>query len=414
MDFKEIKEEIEANVRVGTLAGSQSSRISCPFHKSADLDLALYHETNTWRCFGACDDGRVHNVFDWVMNIEGVPFAEAFKILADAAGISLKPNRERVEILSSAQGFYHEELMRNDEARAYLHRRGFSDEHLFRRQIGYASEGFPDGISFDRLQKVGLLRPGLTTRPFFRHRIVYPIYDRSQMQIQMQGRLFPFPQLDHEGKELPKYLGLKSDVELKGRSIWQCLAGEEILTSHSLQEVVLCEGWPDRETLDAWGIKAVSLFGHSGLSKHYHKFKTLQRVHLVLDPDGASQKNVLNELWQMGCRIPHVELFNVVLQTGGLDINDWAMSGKSEGETLSRTKDEAKIEMFQRMCKLAKPLPLTLIETWSNKPHLLQPLAQYIGRLPDPEPWVHALAKRVGETERTIRFFVKAHTPESE
>jgi hypothetical protein len=298
----------------------------------------------------------------------------------------------------------------------YLHRRGFPDSLLFQRQIGYAPEGFfPNTVTLRQLTDVGLMKVGMyKPYPFFSDRIVYPVYDHQYNLVQMQGRLVGSPEVP-EGKHMPKYLALSTEVELKGRSIYHCLGGEEILKKGGIPYVFLGEGWPDRETLTAWDLNAVNLFGHSGMEKHASKLKGVKEVYVVLDPDEASQRKLLNGLYALAIKIPEVSFFVIDLGpiTNGLDLNDWGMSGKPAGELLGVRKDEAKIDALRNACVNATPLPQALINTWGQHPHLIEMVARFVARMPDRERWVHALAQRVGEPARSIEFLIRVLTPES-
>lgn len=401
----DVKDEIRSVVSIGVLAGSKMSRIRCPFHRSERLDMALYHDNDTWRCWGKCNTWG--DIFDWVELQEGVDFKEALRRLADMAGIPLQPSEERTEILTAATRFYHDQLVHHPDVVAYLHKRGFSDEHIFTRQLGYAhSTDFPTNVAIQKLERVGLIQRGMTgPYPWFRDRITYPVFDFKRNIIQIQGRQFP----NDDAK--PKYMALRDDVDLRGRSIYQCLGGEELLGDPTLTSVLLAEGWPDRETLAAWGIPAVNIFGHSGMEKHAHKFKHVKTIFTVLDPDAASQSGILDNLWALNIKVPFIEIKNILLDTGGMDLNDWAMSGKPRGQFLSPRHDEDKIEALRGMVKSARPLIEDLILHWGNKPHMLIPLVQLIARKPPAERdrWTNRLAGFLGEDRKSVDLLIRVH-----
>jgi DNA primase len=415
MDLKDLKAEIESAISISSLAGTRATRVQCPFHMSSDPDIALDHSNNTWRCYGSCDDGRWHTIYDWVMMRDGLDFATALKSLAEDAGISLSPNKERSRILADSQSYYYDQLQKHPEVLAYLYKRGFSDELIYQRQIGYAPlDFFPTNVTLRQLYEVGLMKTGYyKPYPFFSDRIVYPVYDWDYNMIQMQGRLVGSPEAP-EGKYMPKYLALSTEVELKGRSIYQCLGGEDTLKREGLPYVFLCEGWPDRETLAAWRLNAVSLFGHSGMEKHANKLKRVKKVYVVLDPDEASQKRLLNGLYDLAIKIPEVEFFVVDLEklTGGQDLNDWAMSGKPQGECLSPKYDEHKIEQLRNACAEAPTLAKALIERWASvHAHMIEPVARFVGKMPDKERWIAELAKALGQSTQSIQFLLHVLAP---
>jgi len=356
MSWAEAKAEILANVSLASIAGTRSSRMQCPFHHSDALDMQLFHEDNRWKCWGRCQASG--DIFDWYQLENGCDFKTSLKQLAEFAGISLMPSKERTEALMATQRFYHEELKNHPEVIAYLKRRGFSEELMFRRQIGYApNKIWPDNVPVRALEQVGLIKPsGYGPWPWFRDMIVYPVYDKMCNQVQMQGRAFPHTEEDTG----PKYLALGQDVEIPGRSIYQCLAGEEILRDKLTKWAFLCEGWPDRETLTAWSLPALGLFGNKGLEKHSHKLGHLEQLYVLLDPDEASQKKLLDQLYQLAMRIPTVDIRNIVMP-GDLDLNDWARQGRSAEEPLDPVRDEARIGELREWARNAKPLVEELI-----------------------------------------------------
>lgn len=401
--WKDLREDIESSVSIGMLARTSRTRIPCPFHNSVAPDLQILHHENKWRCWGKCaatHPGK-RSIFDWVMLEQGVDFSGAFKILAEEAGISIMPNQERVRILSEAQDFYYTELQSHDKAKQYLTRRGFGEQLIFQRRLGFASADSMPTLSIRDLDRVGLMVPGMYG-PYlqFQDRLVYPVYDMRYNIVQMQGRLIA----PAKNETTPKYKALPEEkVELRGRSIYQCLAGEELLKRTDVEDIVLCEGWPDRETLFAWGFNSVSLFGNKGMAKHAHKFKHVKRIHVVLDPDEASQNFILNELFALQCRAPQIEIRNVKLDTDGTDLNDWAISG-NVGKELNRFNQRDKVEQFQGMLDSSKPLVEELIDVWGNNRSYWQMLLSAISISSDVDKYVHAFARMVNETPATIRF----------
>lgn len=408
MSYQELREQIESSVSIGNLIGTRANRAHCPFHNSSGLDLAIRHHSNQWRCFGACDTGQWRSIFDFQMEMTGCDFKEAMRQLADMGGIPLGNNKERVEILQGAQSFFRQELLQHPEAMAYLRRRGFSDAWMFQRQIGWCGEtSIPPDMTTTQLEMVGLVRRyDWGARLYQRNRIIYPVVDRRNEIVNMQGRAFPNPDAD-DPKAPPKYLALPMEVDLKGRNIFDCLAGEDLCHRMRKDFAFMGEGWPDTETLLAWNLPAVGLFGHSGMERHAYRLGHLKQLFVVLDPDKASQNNIYPKLWQLACKMPQVEIRNIYLNTGGMDLNDWAMHGKPAGEALDPYKDEAKIDQLRDMVVTAKPLIQDLIDRWCDKLHNVQPVVQLIARSPDPDRWIFELSRKLNTDEHAIRLLLR-------
>ena len=58
----------------------------CPFHHNVNTpSFVVFSDTQTWKCFGECDEGG--DLFSFVMKREGWEFSEALRVLADRAGV---------------------------------------------------------------------------------------------------------------------------------------------------------------------------------------------------------------------------------------------------------------------------------------------------------------------------------------
>ena len=62
----------------------------CPFHANTRTPaFVVWPDSGTWRCFGECNEGG--DIFKFVMKRDGVDFSEALRILAEKAGVQLRP-----------------------------------------------------------------------------------------------------------------------------------------------------------------------------------------------------------------------------------------------------------------------------------------------------------------------------------
>src|SRR5690606_285587 len=68
-------------------AGVGSMKGLCPFHDERSPSFHVRPGVGRWHCFG-CGEGG--DVIEFVMRMDGLPFAEAVEYLADRAGVQLR------------------------------------------------------------------------------------------------------------------------------------------------------------------------------------------------------------------------------------------------------------------------------------------------------------------------------------
>ena len=110
----------------------------CPFHQEKSPSFTVTPDKGVFYCFGCHKGGTV---FDFVMEVEKVPWRDAVEILAKKAGIEIPREDERAGTASSGRRFF--ELYRRvagsfhwlltegpqgEAARQYLQARGVSQE----------------------------------------------------------------------------------------------------------------------------------------------------------------------------------------------------------------------------------------------------------------------------------------------
>jgi len=65
----------------------RSISVRCPFHSDGSPSMAIYPNTNTFKCFTGCNDGRVGDVIDVVRLANHVDVKEAIITLAKDFGL---------------------------------------------------------------------------------------------------------------------------------------------------------------------------------------------------------------------------------------------------------------------------------------------------------------------------------------
>src|SRR3954447_1000963 len=212
----------------------------------------FYHDFST---------GKHGNIFDFVMETEGVSFPEAVERLASMAGLPVPaatPDAARHEqrrktlhdVMELAAKFFADTLASRNGARArgYLGDRAISPATQLQFRLGYAP---PDrfalkehlgaqGISTDDMVEAGLLIGGDDKPvPFdrFRERVMFPITDARGRVIAFGGRTLE--------KDAPaKYLNSpETPLFHKGATLYNIAAARQ--AAHERDDLIVVEGYVD-------------------------------------------------------------------------------------------------------------------------------------------------------------------------
>lgn len=308
-------DELRARTTLSTLIGKsikvqkagREYKACCPFHNEKTPSFTINDEKGFYHCFGCSAHG---DAIRWMTDQRGLPFMDAVKELADAAGLEMPaadPHAARraqqarglQDAMQAAQDWFEQQLAGVDgaQARAYLAKRGITD--ATRRAFGF---GFaPDSrgrlktalkdFPADMLVEAGLLiqppdEPGRTERePYdrFRGRLMLPIRDARGRVIAFGGRII--------GEGEPKYLN-SPDTPLfdKGRTLYNL--DKALAAARRTDRVIVVEGYMDVIALAQAGIEeAVAPLG-TALTEHQLErlWKMVDVPTLCFDGDRAGQK----------------------------------------------------------------------------------------------------------------------------
>ncbi|CUH53244.1 DNA primase [Shimia marina] len=241
----------------------------CPFHHEKTASFHVDDRKGYYYCFGCHAKG---DAIKFVTETENVSFIEAVEILAEEAGMQM-PKRDPqaqqkadrrtqlAEVMEMA--VQHFRLMLNaaagTEARAYLDKRGLSQEARDRFGIGFAPEGWQGlwdqltgkGVAPDLILAAGLAKPSTKGgKPYdtFRNRIMFPIRDGRGKCIAFGGRAM-------DPNDNAKYLN-SPETELfdKGRNLYNHAPAREAAgKGHPL---IVAEGYMDVIALSEAGFGA--------------------------------------------------------------------------------------------------------------------------------------------------------------
>ena len=275
---KEYLDEIKTRLKVSTVVsktvnlkkrGKEFIGLS-PFKTEKTPSFTVNDEKGFYHCFSTSEHG---NIFDFVMKTQNLKFGEAVKSLANLAGMKpytfSKQDEEREKnwqeyrsIYSQYVQFYHDEILRNEQAktaRDYLKKRNLSKEEVKKFKIGYVKKNpnFYEKLKKEFNEKI-LIESGLfyldekknTYVERFRHRIIFPINNISGQPIGLGGRTI------QENNYLAKYINSPETLFFKkGSNLYNLDFARKL--SNKIDHVYLVEGYMDVIGLSKNGIENV-------------------------------------------------------------------------------------------------------------------------------------------------------------
>jgi len=279
----------------------------CPFHDEKTPSFHVTPRLAIYKCFGCGESG---DVFNFVMEMEGVSFPESLRSLADRYGIVLpeEDNEEQQQDTSLREGvhhvlkfaglYYYRQLLESDDAekaRKYLKDRGYDRKIIQKFGLGYSpatgdailKAAEKEGISEKYLVESDLVKPSQRSDGYydtFRDRLMFPIFSTAGKVIAFAGRIL------NNNKKTAKYVNsAQTEVYNKSEVVYGLnFAKNEI---RKAEEVILVEGYTDVISMYQNGIKNV--VASSGTSLTSKQINLLQRygnrIVMIYDSDAAGQ-----------------------------------------------------------------------------------------------------------------------------
>ncbi|MDC0216221.1 DNA primase [Candidatus Pelagibacter sp.] len=275
---KEYLEEIKTRLKTSTVVsktvslkkrGKEYVGLS-PFKNEKTPSFTVNDEKEFYHCFATSEHG---NIFDFLMKTQNLKFGEAVKSLANLAGMRpytfTKQDEEREKkwkeycsIYSQYVKFYHNEILKNEEAsiaREYLKKRKLSKEDVKKFKIGYVKKNsnFYENLKKEFNEKI-LVESGLfyfdekkkNYVERFRDRIIFPINNISSQPIGLGGRVF------QDNSYLAKYINSpETPFFKKGSNLYNLDFARKL--SNKIDHVYLVEGYMDVVGLSKNGIDNV-------------------------------------------------------------------------------------------------------------------------------------------------------------
>jgi DNA primase len=241
-----------------------------PFQQEKTPSFFVNDQKQAWFDFSS---GKNGNIFDFLIQAEGLSFPEAVERLASMAGMALpqsSPEADRREekqrtlfdVMELATKYFEQNLASNAgaQARGYLSDRGVFPATQIEFRLGYArGERFAlkeflgsKGISNADMIEAGLLVAGDDIPvPYdrFRDRVIIPIHDQ-------RGRVIAFGGRTLKSDVQPKYLNSpETPIFHKGSVVFNFHRARQ--PAHDAGSVVAVEGYMDAIAIYQAGIKAV-------------------------------------------------------------------------------------------------------------------------------------------------------------
>jgi DNA primase len=353
--FYDAKDRVRQAIDIVELVGSYAQlrregrnyKAICPWHDDTRPSLQVNPERQSFKCW-VCDIGG--DIFNFVMKMENVEFPEALKMLAERAGIQLKPSRPGAgkvdadekqslyKAMAWAEERFHKCLLDAPEAepaRRYLTERKISPESIRRYRLGYApdrwdwliQQALSSEISAKLLEAVGLLvrkqdGPGLYDR--FRGRVLFPIRDVQGRSVATGGRILP-----HLANENPaKYINSpETPLYSKSSMLYGLDSARDAMKEKKV--AVVMEGYTDTIIARQFGFdNTVAVCGTAVGERHIRLLRRFaDSITLVLDGDEAGQRRA-NEV--LGLFIAEQVDLRLVTLPDGLDPADFLQEHGAE------------------------------------------------------------------------------------
>lgn len=240
-------------------AGSNYKALS-PFRNEKTPSFIVSPELQIYKDFGGDKSG---DIFQFIMDMEGVSFPEALNILSQKAGISLKSYSKNTEfqvdnkktllqILSDSTKIYHsilKHIQYGQRGRDYLNSRGITDDLIDLFEIGLAPQSYhtlskklSQKYSNTDIEASGMAINSDKNNIYdrFRGRVMIPIKDTLGRVVGFTGRVLP----EYDDGKMGKYVNSPQTIVFDKSKILFGLSQAKIAIK-SKNRVIIVEGQMD-------------------------------------------------------------------------------------------------------------------------------------------------------------------------
>ncbi len=422
MNFMNSSEEIKSRLDIVDVireyiqlkASGSNFQALCPFHREKTQSFMVSAEKQIWHCFG-CNRGG--DVISFVMEIEGVSFIEALRMLAPKAGVTLRQQNSQVtsqrnrllDIMETATNFYYQKLQESSEAepaRKYLKQRGLTEDTISNWQLGYSPDSWNDIINILKQKSYTdreIFQAGLSIKKEgieryynrFRGRIMFPINDFNGNVVAFSARVRPDKQ---ETEKLGKYINSpQTMIYNKSLILFGLFKAKMNIKSNDYS--IITEGQMDVITAHQHSFKNV--VASSGTALTEEQLQRLKRytknIYLAFDMDSAGQIAA-----DRGIQEAIKEDLNVrvVILPGGKDPDELINNNPEEfKQAIAKARH---IMEYYFETKL-KDLDVSTINGKKEAAARLLPLIAKIKNKIEKNEWIRKLAEELNTDEMLLR-----------
>ncbi len=393
--------------------GSNFSALS-PFNREKTPSFIVSPEKQIWHCFSS---GKGGDIITFIMEIEGVNFVEALRILAPKAGVSLRrQNPEMVsrrnrllDIMEVVSNFYHQNLLNSknaEVARKYLKERQLTDETLIDWKIGFSIDSWDDAVNV--LKKRGykdneIIEAGLANKKKegygiynrFRDRVMFPISDINGNIVAFSARIRPDKE---DGSVMGKYINSPQTlIYNKSRIVFGLDKAKLEIKNNNL--AVIVEGQMDVVTAHQNGFKNV--VASSGTALTNEQIKLIKRytnnIAFAFDMDNAGQiatDRAIRESMAMDMNI------RVIVLPSGKDPDDFLKKNPEKWKELVEKADSVMSYYFD---KVFSNIDINNVEGKRDAVRNILPIINRLKSLVEKDFWLKQLSQKIDIEERYLR-----------
>jgi len=414
---QQIKERLDIVEVVGSYLKLQKTGVNyralCPFHSEKKPSFFVSPSRQSWRCFGC---GKGGSVFDFVMEIEGIDFGDALRILAQRAGVELKKIEPRLkterthlyEICDLSCRFFQkqlEESVSGKKAKEYLLKRGISEESIKKWRLGYAPDSWralSDFLLNKGYKRGEIVKAGLAVEsekrqaPYdrFRGRIIFPVFDLNSQVIGFGARIL---EKGNKEEEIAKYINTPNTLLYdKSRTLYGLNFAKMAVRRND--SVILMEGYTDVILAHQAGFE--NTVAASGTSLTSFQLKILKRYtsNLLISFDMDTAGNLAT---QKGIDLAQKEDFDIKVISLPKDSDPADIISKDPKkwkELVGKAEDIFSFYFESAFSKFDK-------ETPSGKKEIAKFLLPKIKGIPNKilqAHWIQELSKAIKVTEEAV------------